>query len=130
MADEEKTNRVIESVIHGKNDKFKKEYTFDELNLQVNVSIHYPTIREVAKIKALRAEFLFETKQSNVTQTLFETLFLLNEADEGTKVYSLDEEGNQQQEIKDYFSLDGYPRDDVILYISEDILSWMGRFRG
>ena len=70
---------------------------------------------------------------------------MLQQADEGTKVYQLvkekvlktDEQGNQHTEeitnkvlIEDYFSLDKYARPDILFRITQDVNEWMSRIRG
>lgn len=123
---EEEQANVLEEVIHGTNDVFDKEYDFlKELGLKIHVRVHKPTIRETARIKALRSEFLFGTAQNTTTDMFFETMFILNEADEGTQVF--DKNGRI---VKDYFSLDKYAREDVVLAIANDVFAWMATFRG
>lgn len=123
---EEKQEDTVESVIYGYNDKFEKEYDFTkEIGLKFIIKVHNPTVRENGKIKALRSETLYGTAQNQLTELYYETLFILNEADEGTKVITKD-----GAELKDYFSLDRYAREDVTLKIGEDIMEWRNRFRG
>jgi len=140
------TNKIeqIQNVIVGRT-IFEKTYTYDDLELEVNVKVHFPTLRESARIQARTSDLFMNTEQNNVIRAIYETLFLLNEADEGTKVYQLtkekvlktSEDGTQHTEevvtkvlIEDYFSVDKYARPDVLIRISQDITEWLGRFRG
>ena len=123
---EEKQADVLEQVIQGTNDVFSKTYDFTkELGLKFDVKVHKPTIRETARIKALRSEFQFGTAQNTSTDLFFETMFILNEADEGTTVTA-----SNGRPVSNYFSLDGYAREDVVLTIGNDIFTWMAGFRG
>lgn len=123
---EEKQADVLEQVIQGTNDVFSKTYDFTkELGLKFDIKVHKPTIRETARIKALRSEFLFGTAQNTSTDLFFETMFILNEADEGTTVIA-----SNGRPVSNYFSLDGYAREDVVLTIGNDIFTWMAGFRG
>ena len=125
-----KALEAIDLVVLGKNDTFKKDYILDELGLAIHVSVKYPNIRQQAKVEALRSDFLGGTAQDYYTNRRYETLFIINELGKNTKVFLLDEDGNETDEIEDYFSLDGYARPDVINIIADDLLVWMGRFRG
>ena len=142
----EKINKIeqIQNVIAGRS-IFEKIYRYEDLNLEVNVKVHYPSLKESARIQALTSDIFLNTTQDNVTRTIYETLFLLIEADEGTKVYQLtkqkvmrtDNEGNQKPEeveekilLEDYFSPDKYARPEILFQVSQDINEWMGRFRG
>ena len=123
---EEKQADVLEQVIQGTNDVFSKTYDFTkELGLKFDIKVHKPTIRETARIKALRSEFLFGTAQNTSTDLFFETMFILNEADEGITVTA-----SNGRPVSNYFSLDGYAREDVVLTIGNDIFTWMAGFRG
>jgi len=123
-------NDAVEMVVVGRNDVFKKDYVFKELGLKINLNVHVPTIREKAKIMAQRSEIFFDTPQDPYTNRVFEMLFLLENSGKQTKVYKIDKDGNEEQELVDYFSVDKYPREDVLLVISEDVNEWLGRFRG
>lgn len=134
----------IQNVIAGRS-IFEKTYTYNDLELEVNVKLHYPTMREMARVQAETSNVFLNTEQDATTRALYETLFLLQQADEGTKVYQLvkekvlktDEQGNQHTEeitnkvlIEDYFSLDKYARPDILFRITQDVNEWMSRFRG
>lgn len=150
MAD--KTLDAIQNVISGRS-IFEKTYTFDEINLEVDVKMHYPSLKENARVNAFTSDIFLNTEQDSVQRMIYNTLFLLNEADEGTKVYQLvpaeevetDENGNQiidakgnpklkevikKIEKENYFSVDGYARPDVLYQIAQDVTEWMSRFRG
>ena len=57
-------------------------------------------------------------------------LFLIQESGKNTKVYITDKDKNDETEIENYFSVDGYPREDVLLRIADDLNEWANRFPG
>lgn len=126
----EDMNKTTEMVVFGRNDVFSKDYEFKELRLVVHASIKMPTIRERARIEALRSDILLGTEQNYYTTSFYNTLFLIQEAGKNTTVFETDDKGKETREIKDYFSVDGYPRQDVTLTIADDLLVWFNRFRG
>lgn len=132
MADEiqAQRNNTIDMVIVGRNDTFKKDYNFRELNLAIHLVVKFPNVRIRAKIEALRSDILLGTQQSGYTNRYYETLFLIQEAGQETTVFVTDDSGKEIAEMKDYFSVDGYSREDVTLAIADDVLVWMDRFRG
>lgn len=129
MADETNEN-AIERVVIGRNDVFKKTYFFEELNLRVYLNVKIPNIRERAKIKALRSELLYGTEQNTAVNIAYEMLFLIQESGKDTKVYITDKDKKDETEIENYFSVDGYPREDVLLRIADDLNEWANRFPG
>ena len=134
IAQERKANNqaleAVDLVIFGKNDTFTKKYMFKELHLSIHLSVKYPNARQQGGIAATRAEILRGTEQSYYTNRYYETLININELGSNTKVFMLDDDYEETEEIEDYFSLDGYPRPDVVNTIADDLLVWMSRFRG
>lgn len=134
MAEDEKVqaqrNNTIDMVVVGRNDTFKKDYVFKELNMVVHLAVKFPNVRTKAKIQALRSDILLGTNQSGYTNSYYETLFLIQESGQDTQVFVTDDNGKEIAEMKDYFSVDGYSRADVVYTIADDLLVWMDRFRG
>jgi len=129
MADESNEN-AIERVVIGRNDVFKKTYFFEELKLRVYLNVKIPSIRERAKIKALRSELLYGTEQNTAVNIAYEMLFLIQESGKNTKVFMTNKDKEDETEIENYFSVDGYPREDVLLRIADDLNEWANRFPG
>lgn len=127
---QQEKNETIDLVIMGRNNIFKKEYELPELRLKINLVVKYPTIREQALIEALRSDFLKGTDQNYFVNRKYEALFTIQENGKDTKVYTTDAEGNIEEEIPNYFSLDGYARPDILNMVAEDLSVWMSRFRG
>lgn len=127
---QQEKNETIDLVIMGRNNIFKKEYDLPELRLKINLVVKYPTIREQALIEALRSDFLKGTDQNYFVNRKYETLFTIQENGKDTKVYTTDADGNIEEEIPNYFSLDGYARPDILNMVAEDLSVWMSRFRG
>lgn len=128
-------NDVIDDVIRGKNDKFVHDYDFKELSMVVHVEVKLPNFRERAQILAQESDLLSGTVpfQTVGTDLTYQTLIILDVCGKGTKVTKtvVDDDGEEKDvEVPDYFSLNGYPRQDVILKIGEDIQEWMDSFRG
>lgn len=127
---QQEKNETIDLVIMGRNNIFKKEYELPELRLKINLVVKYPTIREQALIEALRSDFLKGTDQNYFVNRKYEALFTIQENGKDTKVYTTDADGNIEEEIPNYFSLDGYARPDILNMVAEDLSVWMSRFRG
>lgn len=127
---QQEKNETIDLVIMGRNNIFKKEYDLPELRLKINLVVKYPTIREQALIEALRSDFLKGTDQNYFVNRKYEALFTIQENGKDTKVYTTDADGNIEEEIPNYFSLDGYARPDILNMVAEDLSVWMSRFRG
>lgn len=123
-------NDAVEMVVVGRNDVFKKDYVFKELKLSIHLDVHVPTIRERARVMSLRQEIFFNTEQDPYTKRVFDMLFLIQESGKKTTVFELDDSGQEYRELVDYFSVDKYPREDVLLFISDDVNEWLNRFRG
>lgn len=143
LSDKNKVEQ-IQNVIMGRS-VFEKTYTFEELNLEIDVKLHYPSLRETAKINAYTSDVFMNTEQNPYTRLVYETLYTINEADEGTKAYQMipkkkrviDDEGNEsveevvdKVELEDYFSPDKYARADILFMIGQDFNEWTSRFRG
>lgn len=127
---EDSNEKAIERVVVGKNNVFKKTYYFEELHLRIYLNVKFPTFRERAKIKALRSDILFGTEQNSLVTVAYEVLFLIQESGKDTKVYITDGDNEDSQMIEDYFNVDGYPREDVLLAIADDLNEWVNRFPG
>lgn len=127
---EEKLNNVTEMVIYGRNDTFKKDYTFKELSLKIHLSIKMPNNREKARIRATVSDLFSGTEQSYYTNRIYTMLVMINEFGKDTSVFEIDDNGEETKEVKDYFSIDGYAREDLVYALADDVEVWMSRFRG
>lgn len=143
MADKSKVE-TIQNVVLGRS-VFEKTYTFEELNLEIDVKMRYPSLRENAKVSAYTSDMFMNTEQNPYTRLVYQTMFMINEVGEDTKVYELveknkrtvDDDGNEtikkvteKVELEDYFSPDGFARADILFTIGQDFDEWTGRFRG
>lgn len=130
VQEENLNEKAIERVVVGKNDVFKKTYYFEEIHLRVYLNVKFPTFRERAKIKALRSDILYGTEQNSLVTMAYEMLFMIQESGKDTKVYLTDENDNDKQLIENYFNVDSYPREDVLLKVADDLNEWANRFPG
>ena len=130
VQEENLNEKAIERVVVGKNDVFKKTYYFEEIHLRVYLNVKFPTFRERAKIKALRSDILYGTEQNSLVTMAYEMLFMIQESGKDTKVYLTDENNNDKQLIENYFNVDSYPREDVLLKVADDLNEWANRFPG
>ncbi len=128
--EEDLNEKAIERVVVGKNDVFKKTYYFEEIHLRIYLNVKFPTFRERAKIKALRSDILFGTEQNSLVTMAYEMLFMIQESGKDTKVYLTDEENKDKTLVDNYFNVDSYPREDVLLKVADDLNEWANRFPG
>lgn len=125
-----KSDNVIERLIVGKNDRFKKTYYFEELHLRIYLDVTYPNFMEKARIRALRSEALGGTEQNVAITMIYEMFFTIQEAGKDTRVFLTDDEGNDVTELSDYFDMSKHPREDVLLRMADDLNTWASRFPG
>lgn len=125
-----KSDNVIERLIVGKNDRFKKTYYFEELHLRIYLDVTYPNFMEKARIRALRSEALGGTEQNVAITMIYEMFFTIQEAGKDTRVFLTDDEGNDVTELPDYFDMSKHPREDILLRMADDLNTWASRFPG
>ena len=58
----------IQNVITGRS-IFEKTYTYNDLELEVNVKLHYPTMREMARVQAETSNIFLSTIRNVVLVT-------------------------------------------------------------
>lgn len=117
---DEKADKVVattlETLIRGKNDIFDRTFKFKELGEEFRIKVRYPTFMERSRINARREELL----QGTSYQQPF-AVYLVNQTISLFEVVGIG--------IPEYFSVDGTPRDDVILHIGLELDEWMSTFR-
>lgn len=113
---EEQQEEQVEKLVLGKNDTFEKSYDFDELDLHIKVKMRYPTLRERARINAVREEILYGTtvQQPPAVITAYDALAHLD-------VCGID--------VPEVLQLDKMGREDIAYKVGVDISQWMNRFR-
>lgn len=107
---------TLETLIRGKNDMFDRTFKFKEIGEEFRIKVRYPTFMERSRINARREELL----QGTSYQQPF-AVYLVNQTVSLFEIVGID--------IPEYFSVDGTPRDDVILRIGLELDEWMSSFR-
>ncbi|AGY48488.1 tail assembly chaperone [Bacillus phage Spock] len=114
---QEEQREVVDRIIRGKNDVFRKEYDLPEFDLKFTVAIKAPNAIEVGKIQAMTAGYLsgMNTYMSQYYLVVYQTLASLRVCGkEVPKCLEKDE---------DIYNL------DILYAIGVDFSAWMQTFR-
>ncbi|AIW03470.1 tail assembly chaperone [Bacillus phage Moonbeam] len=113
----ENQRKTINRVIKGQNDVFKKDYTFEDLNLKFTIKIKAPNAIEIGKIQARKMAYL--NGMSNYTTDYFNTVYDTLATLRVTGIDVPKELANDE----DLYNL------DIIYLIGVDFKQWLDRFQ-